>query len=274
MASIMQGSLTIRVEKRLIELPRYDFPNKFNNPNLDGEVYHGLKKLDVSSFEDDYISIIPTAWDVLSMTLSESKEEVLICKTRSNETPFTLRIPLNRQSGLDCDESLFGFVEAKHELQDIVDLANRSSQDARSCIQKTEKRDWWTARNALDSRIQNLLANIENTWLGGFRGIFSQHRANSAVLARFHQSLQSILDKHLPSRRTSGKSSHQDRINLESQVLELFVGLGSPSDTNDLDDQILDLVYFVVDILQFNGERNAYDEIDFDSVSQTVSYKI
>jgi separase len=29
-------------------------------------------------------------------------------------------------------------------------------------------------------------------------------------------------------------------------------------------DTLMDLLYFVVDILQFQGERNAYDEIDFD----------
>ena len=56
---------------------------------------------------------------------------------------------------------------------------------------------------------------------------------------------------------------------LDLRVLELFVGLGNPSDSNDLDEPLMDLLYFVVDILQFNGERNAYDEIDFDSVSQS-----
>ena len=47
----------------------------------------------------------------------------------------------------------------------------------------------------------------------------------------------------------------------------MFVSLGCPSESNDVDEPLMDLLYFVVDILQFNGERNAYDEIDFDSVS-------
>jgi separase len=51
-------------------------------------------------------------------------------------------------------------------------------------------------------------------------------------------------------------------------VLELFVALGEPTDDSELEDAVMDLLYFVVDILQFQGERNAYDEIDFDMVSQ------
>ena len=226
-----------------------------------------IDHLDVSTFEADYVNILPEAWDVVSMTLTESEEEVMISKLRLGDAPFMLRIPLNRQTGLDCEEASFGFAEARHELQDTVEMANRSSQDAQSQTQKIAKKEWWNTRNTLDKRIQNLLTNIESIWLGGFRGIFSQHRASTDTLARFQRSLQIILDKHLPSRQKSGKGSPVERVSLGSHVLELFVGLGTPSDSNDVDDQILDLIYFVVDILQFNGERNAYDEIDFDSVS-------
>lgn len=86
------------------------------------------------------------------------------------------------------------------------------------------------------------------------------------LLSRFQQSFQNILDKHLPSRQKSGRGTQASRVNLDLQVLELFVGLGCPSETNEVDEALMDLLYFVVDVLQFNGERNAYDEIDFDSV--------
>jgi separase len=49
--------------------------------------------------------------------------------------------------------------------------------------------------------------------------------------------------------------------------LDLFIGLGDPTDPDvDFDEALNDLLYFVVDILQFHGERNAYDEIDFDGM--------
>ena len=76
------------------------------------------------------------------------------------------------------------------------------------------------------------------------------------------------MDTHLPSRQGPTKAKQSTRVNLDPRVLELFVGLGAPSEENDVDEQLMDLLYFVVDILQFNKERNAYDEIDFDAVGQ------
>ncbi|KMU73341.1 separin [Coccidioides immitis RMSCC 3703] len=46
--------------------------------------------------------------------------------------------------------------------------------------------------------------------------------------------------------------------------MELFVNIRRLSDEDDPEDSVMDLLYFVVDALQFQGERNAYDEIDFD----------
>ena len=89
---------------------------------------------------------------------------------------------------------------------------------------------------------------------------------NQSLLARLQQSLQNILDKYLPSRRKAGRANQTPRTTFDLQILELFAALGNPSETNDVDDSLMDLLYFVVDILQFNGERNAYDEVDFDSV--------
>src|SRR5207248_2770414 len=51
--------------------------------------------------------------------------------------------------------------------------------------------------------------------------------------------------------------------------LDLFVALGHP-DKHELEDSLADLLYFVVDVLQFQGEHNAYDEIDFDSITVEV----
>lgn len=62
-------------------------------------------------------------------------------------------------------------------------------------------------------------------------------------------------------------SSSSQHVTLDPRVLELFIGLGNATDDSlDIDEALMDLVYFVVDILQFSGERNAYDEIDFDAI--------
>ena len=224
--------------------------------------------LELSTFQAEYIDIVPQNWNVVSMTLSQERDEILVSKIRSGQTPFILRLPLNRHNPLDQDEEAFGFDQGKAELQDIINLGNTSTHSAQDLSQKGAKTEWWETRATLDARLRDLLTNMESIWLGGFKAIFSQTTLSLALLSRFQQSLQNIFDKQLPSRQKSGRGGQSSRVALDLRVLELFIGLGNPSDTNDLDEPLTDLLYFVVDILQFNGERNAYDEIDFDSVSR------
>ena len=250
----------LRVESKLLEK---------SGTRRELETAHDLEIstecLEPDTFQAEYIDIIPESWNVMSITLSEPAEEILITKVHCDKAPFVLRVPLKRQNGLECEEE-FGFREAHNELREIVELANSSSQNAGDLSRKGAKTQWWNARSALDARLRDLLNNIENIWLGGFRGIFSHRLPNRDLLARLQRSLHVILDKHLPSRQKTGNGKQADCVALDSHVLQLFVGLGCPSESNDIDDSLMDLLYFVVDILQFNGERNAYDEIDFDSV--------
>ena len=223
-----------------------------------------------SDFQKEYIDIIPTSWSVISLSLSESRDEIRVSKIRSGQTPFILNLPLNRHNSRDVDEDIFGFDQAKTELQDIIALANYSTHDAQDMSRKGARSEWWEARAALDARLKDLLANVENIWFGGFRGAFSQQIHSPDLLSRFQQSLHNILDRHLPSRQKLGKGRKSSRTALDPRVLELLVEMGDPDKVNDLDEPLMDLLYFVIDILQFNGERNAYDEIDFDSVCRML----
>ncbi|KAJ8108316.1 hypothetical protein ONZ43_g6463 [Nemania bipapillata] len=136
--------------------------------------------------------------------------------------------------------------------------------------QKGATSEWWAEREELDERIKQLLDTIELTWLGGFKGIFSQYHKRSDLLARFQKAFLVTLEKHLPSRRqVRGRKTKKPttKVNLDPRILELFIGLGDAmAPESDLDDALMDLLYFVVDVLQFHGEANAYDEIDFDSM--------
>lgn len=264
MSSMMRSSLAVEVERKLSsESEIHDWRSENVSSNGSGMD----ENIDLASFQAQYIDIIPTSWTALSITLTESNEEILISRIRAGQNPFILRLPLSRQNGLDCDEETFSFQEGRAELQDIVDKSNFSSQDARDLSQRGAKTEWWETRNALDARLKDLLNNVERLWLGGFRGILSPASQNTDLLSRFQQSLHNILDKHLPSRQKSGKAHESTRITLDPRVLELFIGLGDPNKAEDVEEPLMDLLYFVVDILQFNGERNAYDEIDFDAVS-------
>ncbi|KAF2501572.1 hypothetical protein BU16DRAFT_500775 [Lophium mytilinum] len=215
-------------------------------------------------FQREYIDIIPDSWTAISLSLNENHDELYITRYHAGQSPFILRLPMARHNSRDMDEEVFGFEDGKRDLTEIIDLSDFSTHSGRDMEAKGAKVEWWAEREALDARLRDLLVNIENIWLGGFRGIFSQHLRQPSLLARFQKSFQNILNRHLPSRQGRGQ---QKKLNFDPRILELFIGLGDATDEEiDLDEPLMDLVYFVVDILQFNGERNAYDEIDFDAM--------
>jgi separase len=208
---------------------------------------------------------LPETWSVVSMSLNDAKTEMLLSRATSETTPLILRIPLSRSTIDDGEEGQFTFQEAKEELVDIIENANATAHDSRSQAEKTARKAWWAERESLDRRLETLLLNMENIWLGGFRGILSQQRnSDEEMLSKFSSSVDAALEKQLPSRQKTGATSTK-KVRLHAHVLDLFIALGHP-DENQLDDAITDLLYFVVDILQFEGERNAYDEIDFDAI--------
>ncbi|KAJ5908037.1 Peptidase C50 separase [Penicillium taxi] len=216
-----------------------------------------------STFTENYVDILPENWNVLSLSLSADRTEFVVSRLQKNRSPFLLRLPLRRGNSDDDEEEQFTFEDGKEEMQEVIKLANQSAHAAKAQIDKQMKKEWWKNRESLDLRMESLLQNIENLWFGGFRGVFSPLSRDSTALARFATSFQGILDKHLPSRQKGGRAS-SPRLTLHQNVVELFIGLRDLEQQEEPEDILMDLLYFVVDILQFQGERNAYDEIDFD----------
>ena len=213
----------------------------------------------------DVLGLLPPSWTIVSIDLSQDQTEFLVAKISATRSPFVMRIPLTRPDLAEDENNELDFAATKAELLDIIHGANTTAHDLRGrSADKSTRKVWFAEREALDSRFQALLANMENIWLGGFRGLLSGRQVDDLVLSRFEHCLSQTLDKHLPSRQRSARSL-RPKVVLHAHVLELFVTLGHPEEA-ELEDAITDLLYFVVDVLQFNGEPNAYDEIDFDAM--------
>lgn len=258
-----------RIEAFSRELDTIEAEKEYNSHGFDERLVtqDSNSHLSAARFQKEYIDIIPNSWTAVSVTLSEDHNELYIVRYRANQAPFLLRLPMTRNKMQDIEDDeespTFDFESGKAELQEIIELSNYSCSKPPSSMTQEAKQSWWDEREALDLRMQELIVNIENIWLGGFKGVLSQHRKDPELLARFRKSLDGILDRHLPSRQ--GTKSKTKKLVLDSNIVELFIGLGDDHDGEiDMDEQVLDLLYFVIDILQFNGERNAYDEVDFD----------
>ncbi|KAG9251552.1 cell division-associated protein bimb, partial [Emericellopsis atlantica] len=228
---------------------------------------------DMGRFQQHFIELIPKKWNVISMSLSENHRDLCITKFQAGHSPFILRLPLERANSRDADSEIFNFQHGRDEMLDVIANANRTSHSGGDMTSRAGRNAWWAEREALDERLKELLLIMETTWLGGFKGIFSHHQRRPDLLARFQRSFHQLLERTLPSRNGGGggrgkkKAAKSTPATLDPRILDLFIGLGDPTDpTVDFDEALNDLLYFVVDILQFHGEHNAYDEIDFDAM--------
>ena len=172
-----------------------------------------------------------------------------------------LRLPLIRSNSRDLDEVHLSFPEATKELLSIIKESNETtSVEVTSKIKtREERKSWWTTRYDLDKRMQTLLNSIENSWFNGVQGFFSPEVVDSSLFEKFKDKFYEILHQNLPSRKLYGNPTMF--IKVQDWVIELFLKL-NPQEIDFLS-KMEDLIYFVLDILLFHGEENAYDEIDF-----------
>ncbi|KAF2154918.1 hypothetical protein K461DRAFT_276085 [Myriangium duriaei CBS 260.36] len=221
--------------------------------------------LSAATFQDDFVDLLPDNWTVISLSMNEEGTEIWAARYNKNTLPFISRLPMARSRDTELEEdSPFNYSTAKQELIDVIKQSDYSCHHPPDPSVKGGKSKWWEEREALDARMHDLLSNIENIWFGGFKGVLSSGRSPSDLLARFQKSFEAILDRHLPSRRAV--KAKREKVALHAQILELFVKLAVDTDV-DIDDHIMDLLFFIVDILRYNGEPNAYDEIDLDAMA-------
>lgn len=211
-----------------------------------------------STFQEQYLDIIPKSWIVVSIGLSATKKDLIITRMQALRAPLMLRLPLSRHTARDIDEDVFEFETARSELADIIRQSDTSAQEAKHIKDKSGKTKWWSHRQELDTRLKTLLDNIEHCWLGGFKGIFNNSGTEADRADQFRTSFAKILLKYVPLRKNRS-------FDLDSRVLDLFIDLG-PLDADESLEVLEDLLYFVLDIYQFHGESIAYDEIDIDQM--------
>lgn len=220
-----------------------------------------------AQFQSRYIDILPAHWTTVSISMNDDGTELWVSRYHAGQTPLVLRLPMTRKAEDHLNETeSFTYAAARSELIDIIKCSDYSCHNPPDSSVKGGKSKWWEDREALDRRLHELLISMEDIWLGGFKSIFSLHARQPELLARFRKSFDAILDRHLPSRQ--GTKTKKPRPILHSHILDLFIGLDTSQEAEDkLDDDVMDLLFFAIDTLHWNGEPNAHDEIDFDAMA-------
>lgn len=132
-------------------------------------LYGDEKNLEIADFQDKYINIVPVHWTVCSLTYDPMNQDLYAVRMRTGETPFVVKIPLNRCKYRSKSNSVIKYDEALQEFQAIIEGSDETIRNSSNCNDPTQVEDWWNTRRDLDDRMRNLLNSIENQWLSGFK---------------------------------------------------------------------------------------------------------
>lgn len=296
----LSRGFTISSDRAVIKLRNNDFdwPSKVgasvkradlhSSVDLESTKLHEM----MVRYKTKFLDSLPERWAAVSITICEETGSLVLTRFERERGPLLINLPLNRHSSRDANEEFFTFENGLAQLREIIDLSNATASSRRTSSIKTkeDRQAWWKERYDLDKRLQELLKDAEYCWIGGFLGMFSTTKIFKDLMENFANQFLKILRMHLPSRNwvmgggrrhgigskrglvnpsSSGIANVLDLKDIEIEVdpvlFELFVGLGKPETIED-PGMLEDLTYFILDTLQFHGERNAYDEIEIDQL--------
>lgn len=124
---------------------------------------------DLRSFSASQTSSLPKNWTIVHISVT-GQNTLFVSRQRggSSEPPLVFCIPLKGRREDDDDEHL-AFEDAIKEFKDIVRLNNETTKSAIRVKEQEAKAQWWKQRRALDTRMRELVENIEFCWLGAFK---------------------------------------------------------------------------------------------------------
>ncbi|SPO26733.1 related to Separin [Ustilago trichophora] len=218
--------------------------------------------------------LLPRNWTVISISVRGTDVENLVLTRQEGgggldgctaKEAVLYSLPMNRRSqrdGTEEEEEQLTLRAAQEKLVEIVRLSNDGIHGVKDVQSMEARRQWWTERHRLDDELKELLQAIQDTWLGGFKGVFceptSDARAITALRARFEKIIRRAC---FPT-----ANKRPSKLKLDDAVFECFAGL--PADCTDED--LEDLVHYVMDALQFSGFQVAVDEIDLDETAMDL----
>ena len=125
--------------------------------------------MDAASLASPLTEDLPDNWSVVNISVTDDKSTLFISRQRPRKEPLVFCLPLDRQGRRDGDEEHLSYEAALEEFSDIISLSDLSSKNAYLATDKESRANWWADRAQLDTRLKDLLENIEFCWLGAFK---------------------------------------------------------------------------------------------------------
>ena len=201
-----------------------------------------------------------------SLQFNSDLQEIYLNRHSKQCGSFTLRLPTNRQYSRDGDKPSLDFQSFFSEWNDIMEQ-NRSTTTNDISTNSEGKAEWWDRRKKLDDRIKALLENMEKLIFGGFKGVLTfpakECRLEQKKMYQLREEIGKILDCCVSR---SNKIVYSTSDIIHPKIVEIILELTENEITNE---DLEDVLYFLVDCYQNYGVQMALDEMNIDSVILT-----
>jgi separase len=197
---------------------------------------------------------LPEHWVVVHMSITEDNSAMFVSRQQTGREPLVFCLPLKGRRESEDDAQL-GFDDAVDELADIIRVSDESTRGAGRVAKddRDARAAWWAERGALDKRLKALVENIEFCWLGGFKAVLARPGSASAQeLADLGTRIEGVFRRALRLR--------ESRARLALPLVECVAALAPKS----RDEELEDVVYFVLDLYQAHGVPVVLSEVDVD----------
>ncbi|KAJ3567488.1 hypothetical protein NP233_g6332 [Leucocoprinus birnbaumii] len=233
--------------------------------------------LSSSTLSSSQTEKLPSNWTVIHINVTEDKNTLFVSRQeggiKGDGLVFSVPLKSRRDNGSGDDEDEYlTFHDAMHELREIVRLSDEGTRGAVHVRPDDDeaRAAWWKQRAELDLRLKNLLANIEFCWFGAFKTIFSPKcKANPEEISQLRVQFEKLFKRSFGIQETKRPNTHRktslnhlpqsfSQVRLDEALLKCISTL-SPKCR---DEELEDLVYFILDLYQFHGVAVPISEVD------------
>lgn len=189
----------------LLELPRvlpyHSLTQIHKTEQKSNEIMPTLSKSNIKNiyakemFLSDISRLLPKDYVVITIDCCAQSGDLVLSKLqRDLNIPSLLRLSLERGAS-----QLTPFWSVMEELSKIIEESHGTTKldTTRNISTKEERKDWWKRRFILDAKLKNVLDDVGNNWLGGFKGILELTDYSSTEFLFFKSELQRVWKKRL-----------------------------------------------------------------------------
>ncbi|KAI8376399.1 peptidase family C50-domain-containing protein [Radiomyces spectabilis] len=251
----------------------------FNNPPWIQTWLHQLRnqysvehELDDGEFQENFVDIIPEPWTVCCLTMDIHHDDLYLVRLRAGESPFVVKLPLNRLGWRSGAETVNGIYEnAATEFKEIIQQSDDTIHSSATYMENNDVDGWWKQRMALDQRLKMLLTSIEHDWFGGFKGLLcGQYQEDEEALSQLCQMVTQLVYKAAYNITDDRSYSNKKCININSTICRMLVRLGPDPSSQDLQD----VIYYLLSCYENQDVIVQYSLVDMPQLQEQFASAI